>query len=855
MRSKASAVVLGAALAIGASGWPAQASAGTHHAHHHHHHAQAVDAPDRERTEHDICWSGDPRWCDATAGSAKDAAGPAKAAPVPDTMLPSCARGAATGLFLDGYEPGGSVPAGTPTAWSDPATWGGTLPQAGQSVSIAPGRTVVLDVPSPALATLTIEGTLIAAHDRDLVLSADIVMVHGGLLRIGCADDPYTRAGTITLTGAPSNASPHDMGTKVLGAMAGGRIEIFGRPVRSWTRLSADAAAGATQISVDDASGWRVGDRLVVASGSSEPSQAEVRTITGLSGTQVSLNAPLATGRLGSIRTVDGRPLDMRTEVGLLSRNITIQGDASSESTRFGGHMMTMAGSQVGVDGARFFRMGQFDRLGRYPFHWHIVGDAPGQFLRNSVVDGSFQRGIVVHATRDVEVVGNVVFDTVGHNYVVEDPEAIRNTLRDNLGVKTRIAFMTDPGLVPQNDDQASNFWIRAARNTFTGNVAAGAEGNGFWFDHTTDAPTTFRGNTAHSSAGRANHVVFNRQSGLLVESAIEDPGLPALVFEDNLFHRNAIGVWPTADIGSRPQIHRRTVLADHGSSFPMVSEAVGALIVFEDALFVGNSAGMGQGGFLQNPIQLQYGAAVDLVRPVFANFGSTHLVGATDIFAEWQADFRISGARFVATAPSARTAEGTVMHALDDSYLPAGMYVDATTPQLAGPGAVAVTLDEAQLLRFQQPVGHAFLRLRVGNANRHSDAVHLVRSDGLRFSEPNGFGYRVAYGAGLSYRYESLPSTAAEFGLRLDLVGALQREVAGPPRATIILPASRAPVGLFRPTDSGEGWSTPGSGNSLQPASSLAEFNSNPLTRYWYDAASQTLRFTASERWVVVRP
>ncbi len=849
---------------VSLAGPPYQANADHDHHHHHHQHhhdhdphhqpVTVAERPAQQRSEHDICWSGDRRWCDATAAGAPGRPSHALAAVVPPSMLPACARAGAE-LLADGFEFTGSLSASGWTAWSDPATWGGNLPQPGQSVLIPSGRNVVLDVPSPALATLTIEGNLIAAHDRDLVLSANVIMVHGGSLRIGCADDPYLNTATITLTGAPSNANPHDMGTKVLGAMAGGRIEIFGRPVRSWTRLAANAAAGANQISVLDASGWRVGDRIVVVSGSSEPNEAETRTITAISGQQLTLDAPLTRPRLGVLRVVDGRSIDMRTAVGLLSRNITIQGDASSETTRFGGHMMTMVGSQVRVDGVRFFRMGQFDRIGRYPFHWHIVGDAPGQFVRNCAVDGSFQRGIVVHATRDVEVANNVVFDTIGHNYVIEDPAAIRNTLRDNLAVKTRLAFFTDPELRQQKDDEASNFWIRAARNTFIGNLAAGAEANGYWYDDTTDAPTTFRGNAVHSAAARADHVPFNRQAGLLIQDTNGDPARPPLEFEDTLLYRNTVGMWPQAEADTRPQVHRRVVLVDHTSGFLTVFEAVGALIVFEDALFIGHSAGPTPPSPVQTPVHFQYGASVELVRPIFAHFGTTPMLSSTDIFAEWQADVRISGARFVASNPGVLMDEDMVLHAVDDSYLPAGMYTEATGPQLAGPGATLVSIGGVQMLRSPQPVGHAFLMTRVGNTNTHSNTLYLVRSDGLRYNEPNSPGFRVAYGSGLAYRYESLPTTAAEFGVRLDLFGGRQRDAIGPPRATIVLPVTRAPLGMFRPNDAGQGWAPPGSGNALQAASSLAEFQANPLTRYWYDVATQRLHFTASERWVVIRP
>lgn len=789
------------------------------------------------------CWSGDPSAC---AGAAR-ALGEAKSAAT--SMLPTCALGTSD-LFGNGFEPGAAATGAQP--WSDPATWGGAVPVAGQSVLIPAGRTVVLDVATPVLATLTVEGRLVGAIDRDIAVSANVIMVHGGEFRVGCAEQRHERMATITLVGPPSAANPHDMGTKVLGAMAGGRIELHGRSVTAWSRLAAPASAGSTTIRVADATGWRVGDRIVIASGSSNPDHAEVRTITAVNGAWLALDAALARPRPGERQVVDGRTLDLRTEVGLLTRNIVVQGDVESAATRFGGHVMVMAGSQARIDGVQFLRMGQFDRLGRYPLHWHLVGDAGGQYVRNAAVDGSFLRGIILHGTRGVLVESNVVHDSVGHNYVVEDAASVGNILRANLAVGNRLAFTTDPELVTQNDDQAANFWIRSARNTFVDNVAAGSAASGYWFDHTLDGPTTFRGNVAHSAAARGDHVVFNRQAGLLVENATEDPSVPALVFEDNLFHRNATGIWPTAEPGTAPQVHRRVVLADHDAGFPMVSEAVGARVVFEDPLFVGTSSG--EPGFRQPPVHLQYGAAVDLVRPVYAHWGSTHLISANDIFADWQADFRISGARFIATSTDGLLAEGTVLQALDGSYVPAGTYVDGRWPQLAGPGSIAVTLGGKPLWRFSGPVGHAFLRLRAGGASVHGNAIHLVRNDGLRFAEANDFGYRVAYAPALSYRYESLPTAASEFGVRLDLVGALQRSDAGSPRAGVVLPLGGAPSSVFRPADAEEGWSTPGAGNALVAAATLAEFEASPLTRYHYDAATQRLHVMASERWVVVR-
>ena len=56
--------------------------------------------------------------------------------------------------------------------WSDPASWpGGKVPQAGDAVTIARDRNIVLDVSPPALRSLTVNGRLGFADDRDTELT------------------------------------------------------------------------------------------------------------------------------------------------------------------------------------------------------------------------------------------------------------------------------------------------------------------------------------------------------------------------------------------------------------------------------------------------------------------------------------------------------------------------------------------------------------------------------------------------------------------------------------------------------------------------------------------------------------
>ena len=94
----------------------------------------------------------------------------------------------------------GKSPAVKQTRWSDAATWPDRrVPRAGDKVTIAAGKNVLLDVSPPALGGVTIQGKLSFANNRDLELTTEWVMVHGEL-EIGTAASPHTRKATITLT-------------------------------------------------------------------------------------------------------------------------------------------------------------------------------------------------------------------------------------------------------------------------------------------------------------------------------------------------------------------------------------------------------------------------------------------------------------------------------------------------------------------------------------------------------------------------------------------------------------------------------------------------------------------------------
>jgi cell migration-inducing and hyaluronan-binding protein len=350
--------------------------------------------------------------------------------------------------------------------WSAPAIWGGTLPAAGARVSIPAGMAVVLDTNPPALKALFVEGKLRIAP-RDTQLAADWVMIHG-LFEAGTAAAPFKHRLTITLNGKNKTenvvCSGMPMGAKFVSVMNGGRLSLHAPPATAWSRLVADSTPGARQIIVADARGWQPGDTIVIAPRVAKRGQTEKRVLLAVNGSTLTLDKPLSFHHSGTMPVVDGRTLDMRSEVGRLDRRIVIQGDTDSTSLKFGGHVMIMAGGSAQVDGVELRRMGQFNKLGRYPFHWHLLGDAPGQYLRNSSIHSSFQRGVVIHGTRQTLVENNVVFDTPGHNYSIEDSTATDNLLHNNLALENRVISLTEATLREQGDNQAANFWIRSAR-------------------------------------------------------------------------------------------------------------------------------------------------------------------------------------------------------------------------------------------------------------------------------------------------------------------------------------------------------------------------------------------------------
>lgn len=377
--------------------------------------------------------------------------------------------------------------------WSDPATWpSGQVPSAGDQVIIESNMRVVLDVSPPALRSLTIDGTLSFA-EADLELTTEWILVHGEM-HIGSEQNPFQHAATVTLSDDFPDESIGVMGDRGIMVM-GGELHLHGSRTHTWTKLSQTANAGSSRIEVLNADGWQLGDEVVLASTDFAPEQTEKRVISGIDGNSVEFSSPLNFMHFGEV--TEG--VDERGEVGLLTRNIRIQASADAESSYFGGHVAVMAPGGLYISGVEFYRMGQHLKLGRYPVHWHVRGDADGQYVKNSSVHHSFNRCVTVHGTQNVLVENNVTYNTVGHCFFLEDGAETGNSFIHNLGMRTKCHptrscqpfFQQASDVLIPSDNNAATFWITNPDNIYRDNVAAGAEEIGFWIalpEHPTGA-------------------------------------------------------------------------------------------------------------------------------------------------------------------------------------------------------------------------------------------------------------------------------------------------------------------------------------------------------------------------------
>ncbi len=329
---------------------------------------------------------------------------------------------------------------------------------------------------------------------------------------------------------------------------------------------------------------------------------------------------------------------------------------------------MGIIGSRMYVSGVELNRMGQNMHLARYPIHWHLVGEAKGQYIENSSIHDTYSRCVTIHGTNDVRVQNNVTYNTVGHCFFLEDAVETGNQFVHNLGMMTKCHPDGKP-CVPTNlgpfgaqggknfdlegqsakdvlipsDNTASTFWITNPDNIYVDNVAAGSEATGFWFalpEHPTGAFAgtdiskatwprrmrlrEFKGNTAHSNfdgfmSDRGplpdGHFRTGGHIALANPADANSPPVETLIEDFTSYKNRNSGMWIRGEMDR----FKNLKLADNAIGYTHASGNFGRSAFTSrvvDSLFVGETDNIGNP---RTPAEVAYGRS--LPEPEVADF------------------------------------------------------------------------------------------------------------------------------------------------------------------------------------------------------------------------------------------
>ena len=270
---------------------------------------------------------------------------------------------------------------------------------------------------------------------------------NGGLI-IGTAENPVPCGAKVIIKiggdiharsfGALPDSIP--LGAKAIGGL--GSIRMHGcTPKNTWTTVKTNVAAGENTFTVTgDVSDWKAGDRIFVATSDFIKEHTEEFDIKSISGNTITIDGTFKYRHLGDDDTAEtllGRHYSQAAEVGLLSRNIVLDGRAGSTEDDFGARIVmtkttevighhTYVRSGVGqFDGVEFQGFGQkgADRYSDYRcqilFYDLVGGESQDEnreqsYVKNCAFNRGYHTAVATLENSDgILIENNVVLGTV----------------------------------------------------------------------------------------------------------------------------------------------------------------------------------------------------------------------------------------------------------------------------------------------------------------------------------------------------------------------------------------------------------------------------------------------------------
>lgn len=408
----------------------------------------------------------------------------------------------------------------SPFAQAGAYNWSSISPAPGptSTVTIPVNTVCYLDVTTITVNSIVVNGTLVFNNMPVHLTAKNIDINNGGVMQVGTKTIPASGT-VITLTGQGGTEN-------VIEVHGGGRLELHGDSfgaTKCWTQLSGTVAVGQSSFNVTSAMPWNSGDTVVMASTDfmyvSHPTlntdafqdQTESFTISRVSPTSYNLSGSAAAfvnshfgGFVGS-----GQTVDERAEVGLVNRSLRVEGSGIEHGTILLTREPTSGPApELHCDWTEFTALGSRkltrpNSFGSYPIHFHNAGDVSGSYVQYCSLHHNHLNNIVIHNTSNLEVRGNVLFDTVGYHVWTQDHawnvqgllgakypsgwQCTGNQIVDNLAMVAR-EDATSEGVVDEDDPNgysalgnAACFYLKNWYNKVDGNHAASSWASGFY--------------------------------------------------------------------------------------------------------------------------------------------------------------------------------------------------------------------------------------------------------------------------------------------------------------------------------------------------------------------------------------
>ena len=319
--------------------------------------------------------------------------------------------------------------------WSDPATWGGRLPNASEVAVIS--RPVVIDRNSN-VAGVVVEkgGRLIFDRDKSVTLTTPgNVIVRGRLVMR--PRNPRKKHQLVfrginenSFVGGGMKPISSDVG---LWVMDGGKLVAVGSGKKAWARVAGAISAGSRSFSLRvKPAGWRRGDQIVLTptgetSGGDHYLRFDRGEITSIQDKKIGLSDPTsfahpevqAGGKIFSAEALN------------LTRNVVIQGTPGGRA-----HIFIRSDRAQKIKNCLIRHMGPRKKddvvLGRWPIHFHhAMNGSRGSVVKGCVVQDAGSHAYVAHISHGVTFKNCIAYDVMETPFWWDDGDASNNVVYD----------------------------------------------------------------------------------------------------------------------------------------------------------------------------------------------------------------------------------------------------------------------------------------------------------------------------------------------------------------------------------------------------------------------------------------